>query len=178
MDLCEAIKAANNFEEKAKVVWEHYQSRRLNSDLEPKWTHAAYESVAKVLQKTATPEEKQLANEIIASHALKDGYSVAAFPGMPSSPLRIIHDGWKSGTPTWIFMGRSLPGAAQDIGGGWVAVQRTLPPELYKLLGSNAPATLWIAYNLEQQMGTSALTSNCIGPAYSLQEVLDEVAVA
>lgn len=178
MNLSESVKSANTLEEKAKIVWEHYQSRKLASNLEPNWTHVAYDVVRKLSEKslTDTEDDYHLAMEVISSHALPDGFSVAAFPGMPSSPMRIIHDGWKSGTPTWIFMGRSFPEAAQDIGGGWVAVSRTLPDELFKMMEKNgAPATLWMAYHRDRQMGSSALTSNCVGPAISFRELMAAV---
>lgn len=174
MTLFENIQAANTLKEKANIVWKHYESRKLNSDLEPKWIHAAYEAVNKFVEGTASDEEKQLAKEVVMSHSMKDGHSVPAFPEMPSSPMRIIHDGWKSGTPTWVFMGRGIsPDSIQDIGEGWVAVKRTLPLEFYKDIDPTAPQTLWIAYHRDQQMGTSALTSNCVGPACSLDDLLN-----
>lgn len=176
MNLFESLQAEEKLEEKARIVCEHYESRVLDNELEPRWMHPAYECVQRLYDGNATEDEKQMALEIISSHSLKDGYSVSAFPGMPGSPMRIIHDGWKSGTPTWIFMGRSFPDAAKDIGNGWVAVQRSLPPEFYRLIdASAAPPTLWIAYHLDQQMGMSALTANCIGPAMSLPELIEAV---
>lgn len=176
MNLSEAVNAAVTLKEKAIVVWQHYESRKLQSELEPKWIHAGYEIVFKYINGSVTPEEKQFVQEIVSSHSLKDGYSVAAFPGTPSGPMRIIHDGWKSGTPTWIFMGRAEPGAAKMIGDGWVAVQRSLPAAFYQLMDQKAaPPTLWIAYHLEKQMGVSAMTSNCIGPATSYDELLGAV---
>lgn len=177
MDLFESMKAAGTLQEKATVVCNHYESRKLNSALEPKWIHAAYDAVKKFVDGVADENEKNLVREIVSSHSLKDGYSVPAFPGMPSSPMRIIHDGWKSGTPTWIFMGRALsPDSVEDIGNGWVAVKRSLPDDLYKLIDPKAaPATLWVAYHLDRQMGTSALTANCVGPAMSKKELLSAV---
>jgi len=172
MDLFENLMIAKTLKEKAAIVWNHYESRKLNSSLEPNWIHVAYEEVKKFIDGDKDADE-QFVQEIVHSHALRDGISVSAFPGVPSSPMRIIHDGWKSGTPTWIFMGRSFPEAVQDIGNGWVAVSRSLPPEVYKLIDpKTAPATLWIAYHRDLQMGLSALTANCVGPAMSFDELL------
>jgi hypothetical protein len=176
MNLSEAINSAKTLKDQAAIVWQHYVDRKLQNELEPKWTHAGYECVKEYLEGNGNPDNQQLVTEIIHSHSLKDGFSVAAFPAMPSSPMRIIHDGWKSGTPTWIFMGRSEPGATQLLDNGWVAVKRSLPDELYKMMDSSvAPPTLWIAYNLNRQMGTSALTSNCVGPTASLEDLKDAI---
>ena len=70
-------------------------------------------------------------------------------------------------------MGRALtPDSVVHLGAGWVAVQRTAPPEIYRLLDQDAaPATLWMAYNLNDQMGLTALTSNVIGPAISFNQL-------
>lgn len=178
MNLSESVKSAKSPVEKAKVVWEHYQTRKLASELEPNWTHVAYEAVRKLAENilSDTDDDFHLAMEVISSHTLPDGFSVSAFPGMPNSPMRIIHDGWKSGTPTWIFMGRNIPDMVKDIGDGWVAVSRTLPHELFKMMENNgAPATLWMAYHRDRQMGSSALTSNCVGPAISFRELMAAV---
>jgi hypothetical protein len=183
--LHERVSQLQGFRQRAVVIWEHYLSRRLQSPLEPHWIHAGYEIVKKYAEwdgvgkyPIAVSEgEEHLLIEICHSHSLKDGVSVPAFPGRPDSPQRIIHDGWKAGTPSWIFMGRAFtPESVVDLGAGWVAVQRTLPDELYKLMDQNAaPATLWMAYNLDQQMGLTALTSNVVGPAVLLEQLWDAV---
>ena len=162
----------------AEKVWEKYQSRKLNSALEPTWVHAGYELVKKFLDgDKLEPDDLHLVKEMIHSHSLADGTSVAAFPNIPKSPQRIIHDGWKAGTPSWIFMGRSLaPENVKYLGERWVAVQRTLPPEFYKLIDkSAAPASLWMAYNLDKQMGITALSSNVIGPAIFFDQMIEAI---
>lgn len=191
MNLHEQLTQTPGFREKCKLIWDHYLSRKIPdrepgvATLEPKWIHAGYEIIKKyaewdgVGQNPADcgADEEHLMIEICHSHGLKDGTSVPAFPGRPDSPMRIIHDGWKSGTPSWIFMGRTLtPDSVVHLGAGWVACQRILPDDLYKMMDPNAaPATLWMAYNMDQQMGLTALTSNVIGPAMSFNQLWDAV---
>jgi hypothetical protein len=167
------------YKKKVQLIWDHYQSRKLPEEtLEPKWIHAGYELAYNYLQgKTLEPDELEVLDQVISSHTLEDGFTVPAFSGQPQSPMRIIHDGWKSGTPTWIFMGRAFtPDSAVHLGADWVAVQRTLPDELYSQMDPKAaPPTLWMAYNLKSQMGMTALTSNVIGPAISFNQLWQAV---
>lgn len=187
-ELSLAIAAAPTYKDKAQAVWNHYVIRQLptvmlnnivlRNELEPNWVHVGYSLIHKfILGEKLDAGELELVDQIIASHSLKDGHTVPAFPGQPKSPMRIIHDGWKAGTPTWIFMGRSLtPKSVVHLGGGWVAVQRTLPDEFFKDMDKQAaPATLWMAYNMDQQMGLTALTSNVVGPAVSFNQLWDAV---
>jgi len=187
-ELSERVSKEPSFRLKAKIVWEHYLSRRIPDrepgvfTLEPNWIHAGYEVVKRFAEwdgvgKYPHEDEEHLVIEICQSHGLADGFSVPAFPGVPGGPQRIIHDGWKSGTPSWIFMGRALtPESVVHLGAGWVACQRTVPDELYKQMDQKAaPATLWMAYNVDTQMGLTALTSNVIGPAVSFNQLWDAV---
>ena len=197
--LSAAIAAAPTYKAKAQVVWDHYVSRQLPpaeladdpempngkrmvvGTLEPNWVHFGYALIHKFIfsrvGEKLDADELELVDQIIASHSLKDGHTVPAFPGQPKSPMRIIHDGWKAGTPTWIFMGRAFtPKSAIHLGGGWVAVQRTIPDEFYKDMDKQAaPATLWMAYDANQQMGITALTSNVVGRAVSFNQLWDAV---
>lgn len=189
--LSAAIAAAKTYKDKAQVVWDHYVSRQLplaefsypigtlnKGTLEPSWVHFGYALIQKfVSDEKLDADELELVDQIIASHSLKDGHTVPAFIGQPKSPMRVIHDGWKAGTPTWIFMGRSLtPKSVVYLGSGWVAVQRTIPDEFYKDMDQQAaPPTLWMAYNNDQQMGITALTSNVIGPAVSFNQLWNAV---
>jgi hypothetical protein len=193
--LYERVSQLQGFRERAKVIWDHYLSRQLppgvatgrtmHRCLEPHWIHAGYEIVKKYAEWDGVGKypvsveegEEHLLIEICHSHALKDGFSVPAFPGQPNSPIRVIHDGWKAGTPSWIFMGRALtPDSVIHLGAGYVAVQRTLPTEIYNMMDKQAaPATLWMAYHFDQQMGLTALTSNVIGPAVSFNQLWEAV---
>lgn len=171
------MKSFDDLKAQAKVVWEKYQSRKLDSALEPSWTHAGYELVKSFLDGNLDEGNLSLVLEILHSDSLPDGSSVLAFPNQPKGPQRIIHDGWKAGTPSWIFMGRALsPENVKYLGERWVAVQRSLSPEMYKLIDPNmAPPTLWMAYHLDNQMGLTALTSNVIGPAIHFEELIEAI---
>lgn len=177
--ISKAISLAPTYKEKAQIVWDHYLSRQLPvGSLEPNWVHVGYELVHKfILGEKLQPEELELTDQIIASHSLKDGHTVSAFPGQPKSPMRIIHDGWKAGTPTWIFMGRALtPESVIDLTSGWVAVKRTIPDDFYADMDQEAaPSTLWMAYRIDKQMGVTALTSNIIGPAISFSQLWEAI---
>ena len=161
----------------AIVVWEKYESRKLESALEPTWTHAGYSLIKDFIDDKINEDDMGIVLEILGSHALPDGSGVSAFPNMPNGPKRIVHDGWKAGTATWIFMGRSLePNSVKYLGERWVAVQRTLPPEMYKLIDPNAaPPTLWMAYHLDKPMGMTAMTSNVVGPAIHFEELITTI---
>ena len=163
--------------EQAKTVWGKYESRKLNSALEPAWIHAGYELVKDFIDNKLEEGNLSIVLEILHSHSLPDGSGVLAFPNQPKGPQRIIHDGWKAGTPSWIFMGRNLaPENVKYLGERWVAVQRSLPPEMYKLIDpSAAPPTLWMAYHLDNQMGLTALTSNVIGPAIYFEDLIETI---
>jgi len=171
--LSEKIEAAKDFKEKVQLIWNNYEDRRLKSELEPEWIHTGYEIAFRFTQeKSLDKNEMYLLNQIVKSHSLPDGSSVHAFPDRPNSPMRIIHDGWKAGTPTWIFMGRSSENCV-DLGSNWVAVSRTLPDTLYAQLDQNmAPSTLWMAYNKKNKMSISDKDENIIGPAIYLKQIL------
>lgn len=164
--------------EKCQIIWDHYVERQLHSELEPAWIHAGYELIFKAKnEKALTKEEIKIVNEIIFTHSCEDGKEIPAFAGKPNSPSRIIHDGWKAGTPSWIFMGRSLEADnVQKINNNYVVVKRTLPSEYYQMLNQDlAPATLWMAYNLNKQMGCFGERTNIIGPAIYLNQILKEI---
>lgn len=164
--------------DKCQIIWDHYLERKLNNDLEPTWIHAGYELVFKAInEKALTKEEIKVVNEIIFTHSCEDGREIPAFAGKPNSPSRIIHDGWKAGTPSWIFMGRSLyPENVQKINENYVVVKRTLPIEYYQMINQDlAPPTLWMAYHLKKQMGCSGEQSNIIGPAIYLNQILEKI---
>ena len=171
--LSQAVCGEQNYKDKANIVWNHYLSRQIK-ELEPNWIHAGYELVRKLIDgENVEKDEFRVIDQIIESHSLNDGHAVPAFPGQPKSPMRIIHDGWKAGTPTWIFMGRSLtPESVVSLGSGFIAVQRTIPDYLYDQMDKEiAPATLWMAYNQDKQMGLDPSTSNVVGPAISFDQL-------
>lgn len=146
--------------EKAILVWDHYRQSRIASDLEPRWVHAAYDLIRQFLSGQATWDDVRA---LVQSHELPDGFR--------ERDGRVMHDGWKVGTATWVFMGRAAPGAALALGGGWVAVRRTVPSGL-PVRNEARPGwrECWIAYHVEQQMGYTALTANCY-EALTLQDL-------
>jgi hypothetical protein len=160
--------------EKSQIIWDHYLSRQLKTDLEPNWIHSGYDLIRRVaLGEETTKSEGTLLIKLIQSHSTSDGEEVASLSGRPKSVVRIMHDGWKAGSPTWIFMGRSAENV-QSLGEDWVAVKRTLPDHIYNLIDQDiAPPTLWLAYNLNLQMGFD--NKNVIGPAISLEQLTDAV---
>lgn len=155
-------------------IWEIYLSRKLNQ-YEPEWTHYAYELVFKhINNQNLSQKDLHLIQQIIKSHSLPDGYSVPAIVGKPNGDFRIIHDGWKAGTPTWIFMGRKQD-TVFPLKNDWIAVKRTLPTHLYDLLNKElAPDTLWLAYHLKKQMKFES-DESCIGPAISYEQLINEM---
>jgi hypothetical protein len=171
--LSERIENAKDFKEKVQLICNHYEDRRLKNELEPEWIHSGYEIAFRFTKEESLEKnEMYLLNQIVKSHSLPDGSSVHAFPDRPNSPMRIIHDGWKAGTPTWIFMGRNSENCV-DLGSNWVAVSRTLPETLYAQLDKNiAPPTLWMAYNKKNKMSISDKDENIIGPAIYFEQIL------
>jgi hypothetical protein len=177
-DLYNKIRSSESVLDKCQVIWDHYLERKLSSGLEPNWVHVGYELVYRALNKEKLSSDQQhLVQEILYTHALKDGTFVPAFSGRPNSPSRLIHDGWKAGTPSWIFMGRNInSNSVKYLGNDWVVVQRTLPEDYYQFLDAEkAPPTLWMAYNLQDKMGLNASTNNVIGPAIYLDQIIHAI---
>jgi hypothetical protein len=57
----------------------------------------------------------------------------------------------------------------------WIAVRRKIPESIFKMFNQDLPDETWIAYNRKQQMGTTTTTANCIGPAFSWQQLINAV---
>lgn len=161
-------------QEKAARIWANYVSRKLHSNLEPEWTHPAYELLRQFsVDPALVPQDNiRLIKEMMASFEMPDGFEVSSFPNVPKSPVRIMHDGWKIGTPTWVFMGRSENQHARALGHDWVAVAREVPEDLAKNFDPRLPRLVWIAYNTKEPMGLTAISNNCIGPAIYFDELV------
>jgi hypothetical protein len=173
--LYEKLSSSNSIKEKAFFIMEHYNSRRLNSSLEPIWIHKAYEYVQQYLDDKLDQSLSKPFYEVVNSHCLKDGTEVPSFPNKPSSPVRIMHEGWKIGTPTWIFMGRNESGAVTELPNGWVVVKRVVPTSFQKLFDPDIPLQIYFAYNINDQMGLGADTANSIGPSLDFDELCLEI---
>lgn len=177
--LRDGLKSCNSWKGRAFLVNDFYQLSRLDSSLEPLWIHGAYEIVKNYINDTLKKEQIKLFYEIVNSHELPDGFEVPSIPNVPSSPVRVMHEGWKIGSPTWVFMGRNKPGCSQSISKDWVAVQRTVPENMWKNFDPDIPKTVWIAYNINKQMynleNLENSTTDCIGPAFDFDELVKAV---
>ena len=169
--LCESIASCKSIKEKAFLIMEHYKSSRLDNSMEPIWIHRAYEIVQEYLDDKLDKNNVNHFYDIVKSHQLPDGTEVPSFPNKPNSPVRIMHEGWKIGTPTWIFMGRKQSGAVKEFKNGWVVSRRVVPQPFQKLFDPSIPLVIYFAYNVRDQMGMSADTANCIGPAMDLNDL-------
>lgn len=140
----EAVTAAR------QQLHQYYESHKGDAAYEPEWIHPFFE--------VSTMPDDAI---IRAANSLKvaDGTICEAFPGLVGSPLRIIHDGWKVGTTSWVFFGRRTPAYRRAIG-SWVVLGRTYEGE-----------TIYMAYNRKRRMRCSALSNDEIGPCRSSQEI-------
>ena len=148
----------------------------MDSPLEPEWVHLSYDLAFRYLDDQHLSDEEILdLHSIVESHCLVDGFSVPSFPGFPTSAERIMHEGWKAGTSTWVFMGRNVQNA-HIIKGRWVAVSRSLPKDLFDLLDQEDICdTLWIAYNLDFPFSASHDSEKCIGPTMFYDDLKEAV---
>jgi hypothetical protein len=173
--LQENLLTCRSWKGKALLVNDFYQSRRIDGSLEPLWIHRAYELVKNYIDDTLQQGQIKLFYDIIKSHELPDGFEVQSMPNVPNSPIRIMHEGWKVGSPTWIFMGRNQPEAAIHVSENWIAVKRTVPSNIYRHFDQEIPDTIWMAYNTKIQIGNmnDSQDHGVIGPAMDF-EVLKE----
>jgi len=159
------------YKSKAKICLDHYDESK-SIQFEPNWIHPAYEILQKFYQDELPAEKFPLVKEIIVSHECVDGLAVSAQPGVPSSGRRIIHDGWKIGSSTWVFMGRKE--YAKPLNDDWVLVRRKIPDQIFlSNFDPDLPNRIWIAYHRHNQMGMTPMT-NFIGPTPYLDDLLSE----
>lgn len=172
ISLQEKISSKETFKEQVEVIKDFYISRKMDSPLEPDWIHLSYNLAFRYLDgEYLTDEEILELNSIVESHSLSDGFSVPSFPGFPYLPERIMHEGWKAGTASWVFMGRNVQNT-HILKGRWVAVSRTLPSDLYSLLDQDEISdTLWCSYHLDKPFGANHSSENCIGPTLFYEDL-------
>lgn len=158
--------------EKCRAIWDHYLSRKRNDSFEPNWILRPYELAKLYAESEGKPDgfsdnDYFLLNETIKSHSQKNGNEVPVKTGFPNEGSRVMHDCWKAGSFTWIFMGRA---EAKDafLHKEFVILSRTLPDDLYKVIDKSifAPQTLFAAYNLFD-------VSKNTGPAVCLDDLLN-----
>ena len=164
--MIEKINTSSSFEDKCGAVWEHYISRKLKNNFEPFWTHYPYTLVRKFLDKSSlNQEENFVLQETVKSHQQIDGTEVPIKNGFPNEGTRVMHDCWKAGSFTWIFMGRSFAEATQY--NDFVVVSRTLPIEIYEMIDTNAPQTLYGAYLIDKP--------SIVGPAVDTESLFEAI---
>mgnify|MGYP006275835139 CR=1 FL=1 len=174
MSLVQALECAKSWKGKACLINDFYESRRIKGSLEPIWIHRAYEIVKDYLDDKLDVNLVKIFYDIVRSHELKDGEEVPSNPSVPSSPIRIMHEGWKIGTPTWIFMGRNFSDSARQINSEWVAVSRKVPEQFHRLFTPGVPDTVWLAYSVKNQMDFEGKQPvSWVGPACDLEDLVE-----
>lgn len=165
----EHFSSLKSLEEICGFLWNHYLSRKRKDEYEPFWIIKPYSLAKKYLDNKSSFSEDDyfILNQLIKSHLSKDGSEVPVRTGFPNEGSRIMHDSWKAGSFTWIFMGRSF---TDDISfyKGFVVLSRTLPKELFDSLDTDAPQTLFAAYDKSNELKN-------IGPAIYLDDLFFEI---
>jgi hypothetical protein len=181
----------SNRNSRAQKHWNFYVSRQLKNDLEPAWVHPIYRLMRDY--ENLRGQDKAFANETIdnldqivpALPTLLPNHPNVQVIGYSAAPTlgerRIIHEGWKFGTPTWVFMARALPDAKVYARGEYVVAGRAIPAEFANavhpmrtsILGPFEPdGKLWIAYSRTDPMGYTAMTANCFGTCWGEKDLL------
>lgn len=160
--------------EKCSFLWDHYVSRQRQDEFEPSWVLKPYLLIKRFLDLEGnadaafSEEDYFMLNETIKSHLQKDSTEVPIRTGFPNEASRIMHDCWKAGSFSWLFMGRL---ETKDVfeHKGFVVISRTLPDHLYDLLDKDfAPQTLFAAYNKTDD-------SKNVGPAICIDDLIEEL---
>jgi hypothetical protein len=160
--------------ERCSFLWDHYVSRKRQDSFEPSWVLKPYSLVKSFLDLNGKTDgvfsenDYFVLNETIKSHLQKDGSEVPIKTGFPNEGSRIMHDCWKAGSFSWVFMGRQTTHDIFDYK-GFTVLSRTLPDHLYDLLDKDfAPQTLFACYNMLDE-------SKNIGPAVCVDDLLQEL---
>ena len=162
-----------SLEDKARMCLEHYEASKSPS-LEPAWVHPAYDVLRKFLEGESGDEQARLVRDVIASHECEDGKPVTAQPGVPGAGRRVMHDGWKIGSSTWVYMGRRE--GARRLNDEWVLVGRAIPDDIFRAnFDPDLPETVWIAYNRAIRMGLHPM-ENHVGPTPYVEQIYSELA--
>lgn len=160
----------------AQQCWDHYQGRKLTGDqaaCEPEWTHPAYQGIRDWIDRPEQFDDDETADIAdlilgISDHTLRQEES---WP----FPPRLVHEGWKVGTPTWVFLGRAA-GHVERYDDDLVLCCRTIPADCRNHLKSIDNCwDCWIAYSLTEPMGSSAMTANCYGPCLSKDDLIEAI---
>ena len=136
-----------NLEKRIHRLIAFYEARRIRNfplgDVEPSWTLVPFTSLYRWKAGERSEEDRESAEDAVTSLELSGLYD----------DLWFIEDGFKVGTTSWVFMGRSLPEAEiipceNDV----VIVSRTPSASTIKAMRAagckTGVATWWIAYSL------------------------------
>jgi len=128
-----------------------YDASRREDEHEPSWTHPFF---------LPGFDPTMCLDEDHHGHVRFVRRGEVRFTDFMGLPRILDRNGFKVGTPTWIFMRRSEPETIVETHEGWT------------ILGSAYDGvTYWVAYDDEHPIGVSTLTSKCVGPALTLAEI-------
>lgn len=158
--------------DKCECMWNHYLDRKRDDEYEPSWVLKPYLILRKYMDDSKSLDEKEffILNEMLKSHAQPDGTEVPVKTGFPNEGSRIMHDCWKAGSFTWLFMGRKYSNDISIVNNDNVIISRKLPDSMYDLIDKSvfAPQTLFASYNIADE-------SKNLGPAVSLDDLIEEI---
>lgn len=159
-----------DIKDKCSYLWEHYCNRKRTDEYEPNWILKPYDLARMYsLGQQINDEDIFLLENLLKSHAEPNGAEVPVKRGFPKEGTRLMHDGWKAGSSSWLFMGRKFSKTSQH--SHYVIISRTLSDNYYNLLDSpTAPQTLFCAYSL--------LEEKLIGPAIFYDDLILEITKA
>lgn len=164
------VKNASSLKEQCEIIWRHYLSRKLKNNFEPIWTHTPYKVIEDYLDnKALSQKELFLLKEVVKSHRQNDATEVPVKSGFPKEGTRLMHDCWKAGSFTWIFMGRIY---CENISThkDFIVINRKLPEDIYSLVDNElAPQTLYAAYKCSDNF--------FVGPSVSLEKLIDHLSL-
>jgi hypothetical protein len=148
---------------RATKLVKFYEAHKGDEKYEPNWIHPAFEVGYKIVDDPYYVDSDKgfILDGCYESITLPDGYVCEAFPGLTDSPKRIMEDGFKVGTTSWIFMGRKNP-AYQAVYRDWVILGRKWAKD---------GAITYMAYHPDKPMGLSAMTGEDIGPTFDLAQI-------
>lgn len=158
-----------------------YESRRLTGDkakYEPDWIHPGEEDFALYVQGKVTDKEM-----LACIEERLDGLKGWQRPSFFMHPLfgpRIVHEAFKVGSPSWVFLGRNLPSTRLEMfGDEHVICGRATPDEVRLVARKHGLEVLvdqtWIGYSKTDRMGDTAMTANVYGPCNSLAELIADL---
>lgn len=111
---------------------------------------------------------EQFENDCIDCLLVEDGSTSTMWP----FPTRVIHDGYKVGTTSWVFMGRKdskILELDHYAGGKVYCIRREIPANIAKKLNVIHPEldnSVYAAYSLDQRINLD------VGPCLTLDEVI------